>query len=37
MPPIVPDHLGGELAVHLGLAPYELEQVEMMHALAGLT
>lgn len=37
MPPIVPERLGGELAVHLGQAPYELEQVEMMHALAGRT
>jgi GNAT superfamily N-acetyltransferase len=37
MPPIVPEQLGRELAVHLGLAPYELEQVEMMHALAGRT
>jgi hypothetical protein len=33
MSPIVPEHLGRELAVHLDLAPYELEQVEMMRSL----
>ncbi len=35
MSPIVPEHLGRELAVHLGLVPHELEQVEMMRSLAG--
>jgi hypothetical protein len=35
MSPIVPEQLGRELAVHLGLSPHELEQVEMLLALTG--
>jgi GNAT superfamily N-acetyltransferase len=30
MPPLVPEGLGGELAGHLGLAPHELAQLEMV-------
>jgi GNAT superfamily N-acetyltransferase len=34
MPPVVPEHLGRDLAAHLGVAPHELEQVEMVLSLA---
>jgi GNAT superfamily N-acetyltransferase len=34
MSPVVPEHVGAELAAHLGLVRYELEQVEMVLSLA---
>jgi GNAT superfamily N-acetyltransferase len=35
MPPVIPEGLGNELAGHLGLAPHELAQVEMVFPLTG--